>query len=175
MLALPDDALTVGCYVDLHYDNAVWYRGGPLLSRNRTSGNISHLTIHGREDVCFCGRSGCVDLYGAGIRLRQIHRMIFPDTSIEEIFLQLGDHPILQDYLSMMAYPIAMEASILDPDFVVLGGGILAMQDFPRRRLEEEIIRQSYIPGGRTTTFLPSAADAAGGLACVGRYAFPQE
>ncbi|MDR1533537.1 MAG: ROK family protein [Planctomycetota bacterium] len=168
-LEIPPDSLVIGCYIDLHFDNAIWYRDGPLSGRNRASGNIAHLTLHGREDACFCGRRGCVDLYGAGVRLRQIHTMIFPETPLGEIFVRLGDHPILREYLAMMAYPVAVEADILAPDFIVIGGGIPAMPGFPRDRLREEIVRQSPALEAR---ILPSASDAASGVACAGRYAF---
>ncbi|MDR2391005.1 MAG: ROK family protein [Planctomycetota bacterium] len=173
MLDLPRDCLAIGCYVGTHIENAVWYRGGPIAGRNGTAGNIAHLAVHGREDACFCGKNGCVDIYGAGLRLRQIHTMIFPDTELEEIFLRLGDHPILRDYLSMMAYPIAMETNLLDPDFIIIGGWIPAMPGFPFKQLEEEIARFCYLPGdGAGPIILPSAVEPAKALAWIGRSAF---
>jgi allose kinase len=171
-LDLPKDCLAVGCYVGSHIENAVWYRGAPIAGRNGIAGNIAHFVVHGREDACFCGKNGCIDMYGAGRRLRQIHSMIFPDTELEEIFLRLGDHPILRDYLSMMSYPIAMESNLLDPDFVIIGGWIPAMPGFPRKQLEEEIVRLRYLPGdGAGPVFLSSAIEPATALAHVGAFA----
>ncbi len=172
ILSLPEDCLAVGCYVDTHYESAIWHRGAPVMGRNGGAGNIMHMTIHDREDACFCGKSGCVDLYGAGIRLRQMHTMIFPDTPLEELFVRHGDHPIIRDYLSMMAYPIAIESNILDPDFIILGGAIPSMRDFPMRTLEEQIRRHSYraVPESGPT-FLASAAGQMGGVACIAQYA----
>lgn len=172
MLGLPDDCLAAGCYVDTHYDSAIWHRGAMLLGHNGAAGNIAHLSIHDREDHCFCGKTGCVDLYGAGIRMRQLHTMIFPDTPMEALFERHGDHPIVQDYLSMMAYPIAMECNVLDPDFLILGGAIPAMRGFPRATLEEEIRRHAYRPGGEWgTIFMASVADATPGVVCAAQYA----
>ena len=172
MLGLPESALIVGCYIDTHYETAIWHCGAPLLGKNGAAGNIAHMTIHDREDHCFCGRSGCVDLYGAGIRLRQMHTMIFPDTPLEEIFERHGEHPIIQDYLSMMAYPIAIEANILDPDFIILGGGIPAMRRFPRKTLEEAITSRTYRPApDYAATFLPSVASTTPGVICAAQYA----
>lgn len=172
MLGLPDDALLLGCYMDTHYDTAIWYGGKPILGRNGTAGNIAHMTIHDREDLCFCGKTGCVDLYGAGVRLKQIHTMIFPDTPREELFLRHGDHPLLLDYLSMMAYPVAIEADVLDPDFLVVGGSIPLMQGFPRKVFEDAVIRHTYSPeGGRETRFLYSVASGTPGVVCAAQYA----
>ncbi len=172
MLSLPEDCLAVGCYVDMHYESAIWHRGAPILGRNGAAGNIMHMTIHDREDNCFCGKSGCVDLYGAGVRLRQMHTMIFPDTPMDELFVRHGDHPLIRDYLSMMAYPIAIEANILDPDFIILGGTIPSMRGFPMKTLEEQIRQHCYHPiPGREPVFLASAAGAMDGVSCVAQYA----
>lgn len=172
MLGLPEDALVVGCYVDTHYDSAIWHCGRPVLGKNGAAGNIAHMTVHDREDNCFCGKSGCVDLYGAGIRLRQMHTMIFPDTPLPELFEAHGEHPIVQDYLAMMAYPIAIEANILDPDFLVIGGSIPSMRGFPRTLLEEQIRRHSYRPDpGHQAVFLPSAAGSVSGVTTAAQYA----
>ncbi len=170
MLGLPPEALVVGCYIDTHYQNAIWYRGAPLLGRSGAAGNISHITIHDREDGCFCGKAGCVDLYGAGIRLRQMHTMIFPDTPLEELFERHGEHPIVLDYLSMMAYPIAIECNILDPEYVILGGNIPSMRGFPRAVLEEQILFHRYCPNDGAPVFVPSAVGASGALVAAAQY-----
>lgn len=171
MLGLPEDGVILGCYVDTHYDSAIWHRGAPIIGHNGHAGNIAHMAIHDREDNCFCGRMGCVDLYGAGTRLRQMHSMIFPDTPMEEIFERHGDHPIMQDYLAMMAYPIAIEGNILDPDFFILGGGIPAMRGFPRKLLEEQIRTHRYQPdASHESTFLPSPSGDAPGVVVAAQY-----
>ncbi len=172
MLNLPADALVIGCYVDTHYQSAIWHCGAPLLGRNGMAGDIAHMAIHDREDSCFCGKSGCVDLYGTGTRLRQMHTMIFPDMPLEELFLRNGDHPIIRDYLSMMAYPIAIECNIVDPDFLVLGGDIPSMRGFPRKFVEEQIARHRYCPAEDSClACLPSAACGLGGLVPAAQYA----
>lgn len=172
MLGLPTNSLAVGCYVDTHYETAIWHCGAPILGKNGLAGNISHMTIHDREDHCFCGKTGCVDLYGTGVRLRQMHTMIFPDTPLEKIFEQHGEHPIVRDYVAMMAYPIAIESNVLDPDYLVLGGSIPSMRGFPRKYLEEEILRHSYRPESfREATFLASMASTSPGVVCAAQYA----
>lgn len=171
MLGLPDDCLAVGCYVDTHYSSAIWDCGRFILGKNGGAGNIAHMPVAGREDHCFCGKSGCVDLYGAGQRMAQIHSMIFPDVPLEELFEREGGHPIFRDYIATMAYPIAIEVNILDPDFLVLGGAIPSMRGFPRALLEEEILRQCYRASEtHAATFLGSVASATPGVICAAQY-----
>jgi allose kinase len=86
MLGLPDDCVAVGCYIDTHFSSAIWDAGRFVSGRNGMAGDIAHMPVAGREDTCFCGKAGCVDLYGAGARMRQLHSMIFPDTEIDELF-----------------------------------------------------------------------------------------
>ena len=173
MLGLPEDCLAVGCYVDTHYDSAIWHNGRMLLGKNGSAGNIAHMTIEGREDNCFCGKSGCVDLYGAGLRVRQMHSMIFPDMPFAELFEKQEDHPIVRDYISTMAYPIAIEANILDPDFLILGGSIPSMRGFPRKVLEEQVLRQCYRPAeSHAATFMASMASSSPGVVCAAQYAY---
>lgn len=172
MLGLPIDSLIIGCYIDDHYENALWVGGKPVFGKNGAAGNIAHMTIQDREDICHCGKYGCVDLYGAGIRFRQLHTMIFSDTPMNQVFERHGDHPIVLDYISMMAYPIAIEANILDPDFIILGGYVPSMPGFPRQYLEDEIRRHSYYPSpSRELVFVPSAAQPDSCLECVAHYA----
>ena len=171
MLSVPADSLAVGCYVDTHYDSAIWHCGAPIVGKNGATGNIAHMTIHDREDNCFCGKTGCVDLYGAGIRLQQMHTMIFPDTPLEELFERHGDHAIIRDYLAMMAYPIAIEANILDPDFLILGGSIPSMRGFPRDVLEYHIRQHTYQPGAdHQAAFLASAAAMVQGVVVAAQF-----
>lgn len=171
-LELPSNDLSVGCYIETHYETAIWHRGGPVTGRNGMAGNVMHMTIHDREDACFCGKHGCVDLYGAGARLRQMHSMIFPDTPMDEIFVHHGTHPLILDYLSMMAYPIAMEANILDPDHIIIGGAVPSMRGFPRKVLEDDISRLSYRPDpDATPLLLASAVSGMPGTVCAAMYA----
>ena len=172
LLSLPEDALVVGCYIDDHYESAIWNRGAMILGRNGLAGNASHLPIHGREDICSCGRIGCADLYCAGVRLRQIHGMIFTDTPLDEIFMRHWEHPIIRDYLSMMAYPVAFEAKLLDHDFIILGGSVPALAGFPLADLEQEVLDHLNLAGGHPPAFIASATDAVTGVVCAGRYAF---
>ncbi len=175
MLGLPENCLAIGCYVETHYDAAIWHNGGVVTGLNGTAGDIAHLAIQGREDTCFCGKAGCVNLYGAGGRLRQIQNMIFPDTPMEQLFVLHGDHPIVLDYLEMMAYPIAMGMNFLDPDYLIVGGKIPQMPGFPREVLYQEIKRHLYRPesdhANRQETILDSTMGMISGVASAAMYA----
>ena len=45
-----------------------------------------------------------------------------------------------------MAFAVSTEINILDPDYLLLGGGVLNMKGFPRRTLEELIRKHTRKP-----------------------------
>ncbi|MDR0361974.1 MAG: ROK family protein [Planctomycetota bacterium] len=171
-LDLPQDGVLVGCYVDDVYDNAIWCGGRILRGHSGAAGNIGHMPVHGREDNCHCGKFGCIELYGTGVRLKQMHSLIFPDIPYEEIFVQHREHPLLKDFLRMMAYPIAAETNILDPDVIVLGGTVPSMPDFPIKEVEQAIRDQCYYPyPAKEFNLVFSSIDEEGRLLAAARHA----
>ena len=172
-LGLPSDSLIVGCYINNYYENAIWCGGAMMTGKSGMAGNIGHMPVHGREDNCYCGKCGCAELYGSNYRLRQIHSLIFPDIPYEEIFDRHADHPILQDFLHMMVYPIAVEVNLLDPDFLVIGGDIPAMSNFPLRNIEALLREQTYQPfPSERLCVTPSSINTANAVVYAAHYGF---
>ncbi len=173
LLGLPAESVIIGCYINDGYESAIWCRGAMLAGRSGAAGNIGHMPVHGREDNCRCGKAGCVELYGAGYRLKQLHSLIFPDIQLEELFVQHAEHPLLQDFLNMMAYPLAVEANVLDPDFIVIGGFIPTLPNFPMRNLESSLRQLTYQPyPSETLALTPSAIRDGDCILCAAHYAF---
>lgn len=173
ILDLPDDALTVGCYVNDDYECVIRFRGDFVSGRSGAAGNIGHLPVFGREDICRCGRTGCTELYGTGYRLKQLHSLIFPDIAFEDIFSQHAEHPLLQDFLYMMSYPLSVAANVLDPDYFVLGGAIPTMPNFPFGQLEDFLREACSHPfPGDSVVLLPSTIKEADCLLCLAYYCF---
>jgi len=83
---------------------------------------------------CFCGQSGCIETFVSGTGLTKHYRLAGGQAqSTQEIMLALtnGD-PIaqssLQDYEHRLARALASVINVLDPDVVVLGGGLSNIQ-----------------------------------------------
>lgn len=173
VLGLPQEAMIAGCYVNDGYEGALWCQGSLLLGKSGAAGNMGHMPVHGREDNCRCGKTGCIELYGAGYRLKQLHSLIFPDIPLNDIFVQHAEHPLLQDFLRMMVYPLAVEVNLLDPDFVILGGTVPTMPDFPLSSLEEFLREMCYHPfPGDVLALTPSAIRESDYLLCPAYYGF---
>jgi fructokinase len=109
--------------------------GGRLLHRgpNATTGEWGHNPLPAPADherpgpACYCGRHGCIETYLNGRGLSLAHREAAgAEAPPEEI--ALADSPArlaaLDIYADRLARSLALVINILDPDVIVLGGGL---------------------------------------------------
>ncbi len=107
--------------------------GKVLIGANAIAGEWGHNRLTGDEafwPACYCGRSGCVEAFLSGPALAADHlRINSVVLSPEEINKHAikGDaacEATLQCYEARFARAIAQVINILDPDVIVLGGGL---------------------------------------------------
>jgi fructokinase len=106
--------------------------GKVLDGANAIAGEWGHNPMPGEhhKDVCYCGRKGCIELYLSGPGLVRDHRRAASaDCSPTEIAQRAaaGDtdcEATLQRYEARLARALAQVINILDPDVIVLGGGL---------------------------------------------------
>jgi predicted NBD/HSP70 family sugar kinase len=79
---------------------------------------------------CYCGRSGCIETFLSGPGLRRDHRERTGDDLPAEVIAAGADagdaacEETLVRYESRMARALATVINVLDPDAIVLGGGM---------------------------------------------------
>lgn len=143
----PDhDRTIVAIYLGTGLGNALYINGRLHSGRHGVCGELGHVPLYGVEDMCTCGAVGCAETRTSGRRLAELTAEKFPDCPINEVFLRHGSHPDIVGFVKECAYPIATEVSILDPDYILLGGGVISMEGFPTALLEEEIRRRTRHP-----------------------------
>lgn len=136
---IPDDGIVCGFYFGTGIGNAISINGKPLVGKNGTAGELGHIPVDGSEEVCGCGNVGCMEPLAGGRYLAQLCREVYTDTHISDLFTKHGCEPLLQQFVDRMAITVATEINILDPDWVLIGGGVPAMENFPREYLVERI------------------------------------
>ena len=111
-------------------------RGQPLVGVNAIAGEWGHnpLPWADAEDEpppdCYCGRRGCVETYLSGPALATEHqRRSGRSESVPEIVTRAasGDSvavTTLERFLSRTARALAAVINVLDPDVIVIGGGL---------------------------------------------------
>ena len=136
---IPDDGIVCGFYFGTGIGNAISINGVPLIGKNGTAGELGHIPVDGSEEVCGCGNVGCMEPLAGGRYLAQLCREVYTDTHISNLFTKHSCEPLLQQFVDRMAITVATEINILDPDWVLIGGGVPAMENFPREYLVERI------------------------------------
>lgn len=138
--------IVLGFFIGTGYGNSIYIDGQFLDGKNGVAAELGHIPVLGKNDPCSCGNEGCIELYVSGKRLRELQEKHYPDTAISKIFAEHKDSPIIKEFINALAIPIAIETNILDPDYVIIGGGVVQMEDFPKAELEACILKHTRKP-----------------------------
>ncbi|OKL55094.1 hypothetical protein BSZ39_00750 [Bowdeniella nasicola] len=113
---------------------AVILDGEPLRSRNHFAGEIGHLPIPGADDIaCTCGITGHLEALGAGPSQVRVYHARGGDRSLTTAIdvhraAGAGDElaaQVIADSARAVGTAVAALVTVLDPDVVVIGGGML--------------------------------------------------
>ena len=145
-LNIPKDGVTCGFYFGTGMGNAIVINGNLLIGKNGASAELGHIPIRGVVGQCGCGNTSCSELVASGYHLRDIVAESFPDTHISNVFTEKLDTPQIQQFVDDLAAVVATEINILDPEYIILGGGLTKMPDFPFALLEANIKKYARNP-----------------------------
>lgn len=107
-----------------------------LVGANAIAGEWGHNPLPWPQDMelpgsqCYCGKRGCIETWLSGpgfMRDHEIHNNEFIDPETLANKAQFGDFDAIetfQRYEDRMARSLAHVINILDPDVIVLGGGM---------------------------------------------------
>ena len=103
--------------------------GRPVIGSAGGAGELGHVPVRDAGEPCSCGQLGCLEVYaGAGGLSRRYERLAGRPASAAEIHARLGDDPIADqvwaDGVAALVRGIVTVALVLEPELVVLGGGL---------------------------------------------------
>ncbi len=130
--------LVFGVILGTGVGGGIAVRGAALTGRNAIAGEWGHnpLPWPGQFEgetpgpACYCGKRGCIETFLSGPGLAADHaRAGGAEISAEEVVrrAEAGDGPAeaaLQRYEDRLARGLAHVINVLDPDVIVLGGGL---------------------------------------------------
>lgn len=111
-------------------------RGALLSGPNAIAGEWGHNPLPWPRDeerpgpACYCGKSGCIETFLSGPGLSRAHFLATGQTLLAEAIVERaargepGARASLDVYEDRLARALAHVVNILDPDVVVLGGGL---------------------------------------------------
>ena len=129
-------AVVFGVIVGTGTGGGVVVQGRVVTGANAIAGEWGHNPLPAPTDderpgpSCYCGRYGCIETFLSGPGLvRDYERSGGPSLTAEELASRAIDGEVLADralarYEARMARALASVINVLDPDVIVLGGGL---------------------------------------------------
>jgi fructokinase len=129
-------AVVFGVIIGTGTGAGIVVNGQVLTGANGIAGEWGHNPLPWPEaqelpgPACYCGLQGCIETYLSGPGMAKLHQLEMGETlRPEEIVAraQAGDLPCersLRAYENRLARSLAHVINILDPDVIVLGGGM---------------------------------------------------
>ena len=144
-LKLPPKGLLLGVYIGTGLGSAVFYDGRPLKGRCGLN-ELGHFPLPGRTERCTCGNVGCAENLVSGRRLQALRAERWPETEIGDLFPAMAGSPELEGFIDTAACLLAGVVNLLDPEALVIGGGVPQMKGFPRAELETAVRKKDMNP-----------------------------
>lgn len=133
--------------------------------RNNIAGEWGHHTLHQNGNICYCGKTGCVETYISGPSLeKQWEKLTGKSQSLPEILCKI-DNEVGQkwknEFLKNFGNSLANVIDILDPDTIILGGG-LSNIDFLYTEGKESVYNKVFSDSIETPILKNKLGDSAG-------------
>ena len=131
-----DAAVVFGVIIGTGTGGGVVIDKKALVGPNAIAGEWGHNPLPWPQDYelpgpeCYCGKHGCIETWLSGpgiVRDHELHNNAFIDAEMLDNKARFGDedaNETLQRYEDRMARSLAHVINILDPDVIVLGGGM---------------------------------------------------
>ena len=139
--------------------------GQVLNGAQGIAGEWGHNVLEPDGEPCYCGKRGCVETVLSGPALERFYKRLSHESkTLPEIARSANDphaNATLARLHEMYGRAVAVVINILDPDVIVLGGGVSNVFDNP------EVLRESLRPWVfneqvRTRLIKPQLGDSAG-------------
>jgi len=133
--------------------------------RTNIAGEWGHHTLHRNGNFCYCGKTGCVETYISGPSLEnQWTKLTGKAQPLPEILSDI-DNEIgkkwKEEFIENFGFGLANVIDILDPDAIVLGGG-LSNIDFLYTEGKESIYNKVFSDLVDTPILQNKLGDSAG-------------
>jgi glucokinase len=160
--------------------------GRILRGANGFAGEPGHMIVDVNGPLCVCGQHGCWEMYASGNGLGRLARAAATAGNASGVLaaaggeLALVDGPvvgrlatsgdpeagaILDDYAGWIAVGLVNLINLLDPEVIVLGGGVVDLGDVLMGRVLRALDSYPTMIGGRSTPVrLSSLGPSAGAV-----------
>ncbi len=160
--------VVMGLILGTGVGGGVVVNGRVLNGRHGIAGEWGHNPIQGESQPCYCGRKGCVETVIAGPSLERFYRettgivLKLPEIAQRAAEGETAARATLARLQAKFGEAIAAVINILDPDAVVIGGGVGNLDLLYTQATRDAVLRFTFNPELKTELLRPSLGDSAG-------------
>ena len=165
---VPNAKAVFGIIMGTGVGGGVVIDGKVLNGRHGIGGEWGHNVLDASGGPCYCGKVGCVETVLSGPALEKFYASISgKQLNLKEIYqeAQHGNDPFAQQSLDRLLHffgkALAVVINILDPDAIVIGGGLGNIPELYTKGVKE-IEKHVFNPVLRTPILKPKLGDSAG-------------
>lgn len=174
--AAREHGIVMGLILGTGVGGGIVVNGRVLDGHHGIAGEWGHNPIRGESTPCYCGRIGCVETVIAGPSLERFYRERGgASVRLPEIVQRAkSGEPLACETLTRLrdkfGEAIAAVINILDPDAIVIGGGVGNLELLYEEETRAAIVRHLFNRELRTELLRPALGDSAGvfGAAMLG-------
>ncbi|MDR3460646.1 MAG: ROK family protein [Verrucomicrobiae bacterium] len=122
--------LVFGVIIGTGCGGGIVYKGEVFTGRQAIAGEWGHMSLDPSGPLCYCGRRGCTETYisGAGLedRYAEKYGVRRPLKEVERDYFAGEPRAVefMSEFFDHFGRAVANLIDILDPDMIVLGGGV---------------------------------------------------
>jgi len=142
--------------------------GRVIAGLHGIGGEWGHNPLCGETEPCYCGRSGCVEQVLAGPSLERYYRqqtgesIRLPEIAQRAEAGEPAAKATLERLRQKFAEAIAVVINILDPDAIVIGGGVGNLGLLYEEATRQAVVEHVFNTEVRTAFLKPILGDSAG-------------
>jgi predicted NBD/HSP70 family sugar kinase len=169
--------VVMGLILGTGVGGGVVIHGHAIKGLQGIAGEWGHNTMRGEESPCYCGKRGCNEQVFSGPALENFYEYQSGHTlPLRDIVVQAasGNKPALktlQRLQEKFAEAVAVPINILDPDAIVIGGGVGNIELLYSESTRDKITQYIFNDELKTALLRPALGDSAGvfGAALLGK------
>ena len=160
--------VVVGLILGTGVGSGIVVHGRVLEGLHGIAGEWGHNPMRDERSPCYCGREGCVETVISGPALERFYRHCTGESvGLPEIATraEAGEEAAvmtLRRLSDKFGEAIAAVINILDPDAIVIGGGVGNLAILYREETRSAVRRHLFNPELRTELLRPALGDSAG-------------
>jgi fructokinase len=160
--------VVVGLILGTGCGGGVVVGGRVLEGLHGIAGEWGHNTMRGESTPCYCGKTGCVETVISGPALERYYRALTKRSArLPEIVAraQNGERAAVATLRRLRAKfgeAIAVVINILDPDAIVIGGGVGNIGVLYDEQARQAVLKYVFNTELRTEFLRPTLGDSAG-------------